>query len=60
VGGTITVEIAKVRRDLRIVGIVIDNSIFLGSTVAGKIFMSEQLVEKMQDRGLGDFFALRI
>lgn len=59
VGYTITVEIAKERREFRIVGIVIDNSIFLGSTVAGKIFMSEQLVEKMQDReGWATFFAL--
>lgn len=59
VGDTITVEIAKVRRNFRVVGSVIDNSIFLGSTVAGKIFMPEQLVEKMQDReGWATFFAL--
>ncbi len=58
-GSAITVEIAKERRNFRVVGTVIDNSIFLGSTVAGKIFMPEQLVEKMQDReGWATFFAL--
>lgn len=58
-GSMIGVEIEKERRNFRVVGIVVDNSIFLGSTVAGKIFMSEQLVEKMQDReGWATFFAL--
>lgn len=59
VGDTIEVEIAKERRVFRVVGIVIDNSIFLGSTVAGKVFVAEDLVERMQDRqGWATFFAL--
>ncbi|MDE3090091.1 MAG: FtsX-like permease family protein, partial [Chloroflexota bacterium] len=59
VGDTISVEIAKDRRAFTVVGIVIDNSIFLGSTVAGKVFLSEDLVERMEDRqGWATFFAL--
>lgn len=55
----IAVEIGEARRTLRVVGIVIDNSIFLGSTVAGKVFVPEDLVEKMQQReGWATFFAL--
>lgn len=59
VGDSVPVEIAQERRDLHVVGILIDNSIFLGSTVSGKIFMDERVVEKMQDReGWTTFFAL--
>ncbi|MBI4789049.1 MAG: ABC transporter permease [Chloroflexi bacterium] len=59
VGDTIGVEISRERRDFRIVGITIDNSIFLGSTVAGKVFMPEDVVERMQNRqGWATFFAL--
>ncbi|MCI0476972.1 MAG: FtsX-like permease family protein, partial [Anaerolineales bacterium] len=60
VGDVIEIEIAETRRDFRVVGIVIDNSIFLGSTVAGKVFVDETVVERMQDRlGWATFFALR-
>lgn len=59
VDDTIEVEIGDARREFRVVGIVIDNSIFLGSTVAGKVFLSEDIVERMQDRqGWATFFAL--
>jgi len=59
VSDSIEIEIGKVRRNFRVVGILVDNSIFLGSTVSGKIFMSERVVEKMQDReGWTTFFAL--
>ena len=59
VGDTISVEINRDRRDFRIVGITIDNSIFLGSTVAGKVFVPEDVVERMQDRqGWATFFAM--
>ena len=55
----IEIEIGEARRSFRIVGITIDNSIFLGSTVAGKIFVPEETVERMQDRlGWATFFAL--
>ncbi len=60
VGDTLEVEISETRRDFRVVGIVIDNSIFLGSSVAGKVFVDETIVERMQDRlGWATFFALR-
>jgi putative ABC transport system permease protein len=60
VGDQIEIEIAETRRAFRVVGIVIDNSIFLGSTVAGKVFLDETIVERMQDRlGWATFFALR-
>jgi putative ABC transport system permease protein len=60
VGDTIEIEIAKDRRAFRIVGITIDNSIFLGSTVAGKVFVPEEMVERMEDRqGWATFFALK-
>ncbi len=60
VGDVIEIEIAETRRDFRVVGIVIDNSIFLGSTVAGKVFIEETVVERMQNRlGWATFFALR-
>ncbi len=59
VGERIEIEIAETRREFVVVGIVIDNSIFLGSTVAGKVFVSEDRVERMQDRqGWATFFAL--
>ena len=58
-GDIIGVEIDRARRPFRIVGIVIDNSIFLGSAVAGKVFVPEDIVEKMQNReGWATFFAL--
>lgn len=60
VGDTISVEIDKDRRAFRVAGITIDNSIFLGSTVAGKVFLSEDIVERMQNRqGWATFFALQ-
>ena len=47
------------RREFRVVGIVIDNSIFLGSRVAGKVFLPEAIVEKMQNReGWATVFAV--
>ncbi len=59
VGDTINLEINADRRPFRVVGILIDNSIFLGSTVAGKVFLSEETVERMEDRqGWATFFAL--
>ncbi len=59
VGDTINLEINADRRPFRVVGILIDNSIFLGSTVAGKVFLSEEIVERMEDRqGWATFFAL--
>lgn len=45
-------------REFRVVGITIDNSVFLGSQVAGKVFIPETVVAKMQGReGWATFFA---
>ncbi len=59
VGDSLEIEISEVRRPFKVVGIVIDNSIFLGSRVAGKVFVPEKMLEKMQEReGWATFFAL--
>jgi putative ABC transport system permease protein len=59
VGDSIEIELSETRRAFRVVGITIDNSIFLGSRVAGKVFVPEEIVEKMQNReGWTTFFAL--
>jgi len=59
VGDVVNLEINGVRRAFHVVGILIDNSIFLGSTVAGKVFVPEVTVERMEDRqGWATFFAL--
>ncbi len=59
VGDVINVQVQQDRRPFRVVGITIDNSIFLGSTVAGKVFMPEEMVERMENRqGWATFFAL--
>jgi putative ABC transport system permease protein len=58
-GDTLEIEINDARRVFRIIGITIDNSIFLGSTVSGKVFIDETIVERMQNRlGWATFFAL--
>ncbi len=60
VGDTIEIEVDQERRAFEVVGVTIDNSIFLGSTVAGKVFMPEDRVERMQNRqGWATFFALQ-
>ncbi len=47
------------RRWFRIVGIAVDNSVFLGSQVSGKVFLREDIVAAMQHRtGYATFFAL--
>lgn len=57
-GDPIQVDTADERRTFRVVGITIDNSVFLGSEVAGKVFIPETVVAKMQRReGWATFFA---
>lgn len=57
-GDTIQVDTGGDLRPFRIVGITIDNSVFLGSQVAGKVFVPETVVAKMQGReGWATFFA---
>lgn len=57
-GDSIQVDTADELRTFRVVGITIDNSVFLGSEVAGKVFIPEAIVAKMQGReGWATFFA---
>jgi putative ABC transport system permease protein len=59
VGGIVQVDTGSDTRWFRIVGIAVDNSVFLGSQVAGKVFMREDLVAAMEHRsGYATFFAV--
>jgi putative ABC transport system permease protein len=59
VGDTIDVEADKVRGQLTIIGLLEDNSKYLGSTSAGKLFTSYQTVERLfRHQGRSDFFAV--
>lgn len=58
-GDVIRVAPGSDARDYRVVGIVVDNSVFLGSTVAGKVFLNEDQVASLQRReGWTTFFAV--
>ncbi len=57
-GDMVHVDTGGDLRAFRVVGIAIDNSVFLGSDVAGKVFIPETVVAKMQGReGWATFFA---
>jgi putative ABC transport system permease protein len=59
VGDTLQVEAGKVRGELLIVGLLEDNSKYLGSTSAGKLFTTYQTVERLfRHQGRSDFFAV--
>jgi putative ABC transport system permease protein len=59
VGDEIQVDTGTTPRTFRVVGVAIDNSVFLGSQVAGKVFVPETVVAKMQGReGWAIFFAI--
>lgn len=61
VGDEISVDSGDYKRPFRVVGIAEDNSVFLGSEVAGKVFMREDIVAQMQRReGYATFFALAL
>jgi putative ABC transport system permease protein len=58
VGDTIQVDASGQLRSFRVVGTTIDNSVFLGSEVSGKVFIPEKVVARMQGReGWATFFA---
>ncbi len=58
-GDQLQIEVSSGRREFRVVGIAIDNSIFLGSTLAGKIFAPRDVVARMLgQQGVADFFAV--
>lgn len=59
VGDEIAFDAGGATRKFRVAGIAIDNSVFLGSQVAGKVFVPETVVAKMQGReGWATFFAV--
>jgi len=59
VGSEIGLTVGAAPRAFRVVGIAIDNSVFLGAQVAGKVFAPETVVAKMQGReGWATFFAV--
>lgn len=61
VGDEISVDSGDYKRPFRVVGIAEDNSVFLGSEVAGKVFMREDIVAQMERReGYATFFALAL
>ncbi len=60
-GDRLEVEIGPAVRLFRVVGIAVDNSIFLGSTVTGKVFLPTSVTERMLNRlGRASFFAVRL
>lgn len=59
VGESIQIDTGGNARSFRVVGIAVDNSVFLGSQVAGKVFLREDLVAQMEQRtGYATFFAV--
>lgn len=58
-GDDVRVDNGSNPRRFQVVGITIDNSVFLGSQVAGKVFLAEPIVAQMQRReGWASFFAV--
>jgi len=58
-GDRLQVEVSTGQREFQVVGIAVDNSIFLGSTLAGKIFAPRDVVARMLGhQGVADFFAV--
>lgn len=60
VGDVIEVEVGPGTRDFRVRGIVVDNSIFLGSQIAGKVFIPLNTFERLLgQQGWTSFFAIK-
>ena len=59
VGDTVEIEVGKVREELLIIGLLDDDSKYLGSTSAGKLFVPETTAERLlRHQGTADFFSL--
>lgn len=59
IGDNIQIDTGGDARRFHVIGIAIDNSVFLGSQVAGKVFVPESLVAAMEHRtGYSTFFAV--
>ncbi|MCL6431207.1 MAG: FtsX-like permease family protein [Anaerolineae bacterium] len=60
-GDRLELEVAGRQREVEVVGIAIDNSILLGSTLAGKVFAPRDVVARLLGRqGVADFFAVAL
>ncbi len=60
-GEMIEVDAGEAARPFRVVGIAVDNAIFLGGAVAGKVFAPRETVERMIGRqGSSYFYALSL
>jgi putative ABC transport system permease protein len=61
VGDRVQVDTGEAIREFDVVGVVVDNAIFLGGATAGKAFVPRETVESMlQRRGIGYFYALSL
>jgi len=60
VNQVVEVDVGERTRAFRVVGIAIDNSVFLGSQVVGKVFMSPLAANTLRNRGdIADLFAIK-
>lgn len=58
-GDTVELDSGGDVRPFTVVGLAIDNSVFLGSDVVGKVFLPDEILAKMQNReGWATFFAV--
>ncbi len=58
-GDILEVEFGKQRENFQVIGILDDNSKFLGSTAVGKIFTSLNVAQRLKkEQGLADIFAV--
>ncbi|MFQ6015845.1 MAG: FtsX-like permease family protein [Anaerolineae bacterium] len=61
VGDVIRVEVGEESRSFEVVGLAIDNSVFLGSATTGKVFAPLEVINRMLKRyQQATFFALRL
>jgi putative ABC transport system permease protein len=61
VGDRVQVDTGETTREFQVVGLAVDNAIFLGGATAGKAFIARETVESMlQRRGIGYFYALSL
>jgi putative ABC transport system permease protein len=59
VGATVEVDVGKQREDFQVIGLLDDNSTYLGSTATGKIFTSLDEVDRLLQRaGTATFFCV--
>lgn len=52
----IEVDIGKTQRRFRVVGLAVDNATVLGGTVAGKVFLPQETLERMIERQESNYF----